>query len=145
MSDYSFRDFLNHTINLSPADKVKIASEALKTYIDYLKSDGINDEKIDDSILWMTKLFVSADVRLAKDEYDFFRAVTGIDVDAKNFYEITNGGADPEFIEKMLGFIKSMPEKPREAAVSYGMMVMACDENIDFSESDLIKRLLEIL
>ena len=145
MSENSFRDFLNHTVNLSPKEKVLIAGEALNQYIEYLKSDGVKDERIADTILLMTKLFISADVSLVKDEYDFFKAVTGLEIDAKKFYEMTNGGSDPEFVEKMLGFIKSMPDKPREAAVKYGVMVMACDDNIDFNESDLIKRLLAIL
>lgn len=145
MSDYSFRDFLNRTVNLSPKDKVTIASEALNQFIKCLKSDGIDEEKIADSIILMTKLFISADVSLVKDEYDFFKAVTGLDIDAKKFYDITNGGSDPEFVEKMLDFIKSMPDEPRGAAVKYGVMMMACDDNIDFNESDLIKRLLEIL
>ena len=145
MSDYSFRDFLNHTVNLSPRDKVTIAKNSLDTFIGHLKKHGADDETIADYILAMTRLFVSADVNLVKDEYDFFRAVTGLDVDGQKFYEMTNRGSDPEFVNKMLDVIKKLPEEPRNAAVTYGMMVMGCDESIDYNESELIKRLLAIM
>ena len=144
MSDYSFRDFLNHTINLSPKDKVLIARGALKTIIEYSQKIGASKEDINTLIANFTKLFVSSDVTLVGDEYSFFKAVVGSEISPKDFSEMTDYGSDPEFVEASLEFIGQLPLEVREAVLTYGMMVMACDENINYQESDLIKRILAL-
>ena len=57
---------------------------------------------------------------------------------------MTDYGSDPKFVEASLEFIGQLPLEVREAVLTYGMMVMACDENINYQESDLIKRILAL-
>lgn len=144
MSSTSYRDFLSNTLKLSPRDKVIIAQESLHKIIDYAKSLDADTEDIADLILNFTRLFVSSDRTLVQDEYDFFKAVTSFEVSAERFYDLTNNGADPEFIEASLEFIGQLPSEVREAVLTYGVMVMACDDNINYQESDLIKRILAL-
>lgn len=144
MSSKTFRDFLSNTLRLSPRDKVIIAQESLRKIIDYAKSLDADKEDIGDLILNFTRLFVSSDRSLVQDEYDFFKAVTSFEVSPERFYDLTNNGADPEFIEASLKFIAQLPSEVREAVLTYGIMVMACDDNINYQESDLIKRILAL-
>lgn len=144
MSSTSYRDFLSNTLKLSPKDKVLIARGALKTIIEYSKKIGASKEDINTLIVNFTKLFVSSDVTLVGDEYSFFKAVVGSEISPKDFSEMTDYGSDPEFVEASLEFIGQLPLEVREAVLTYGMMVMACDENINYQESDLIKRILAL-
>ena len=144
MSNTSYRDFLTNTLNLSPKDKVLIARGALKTIIEYSQKIGASREDINTLIANFTKLFVSSDVTLVGDEYSFFKAVVGSEISPKDFSEMTDYGSDPEFVEASLEFIGQLPLEVREAVLTYGMMVMACDENINYQESDLIKRILAL-
>ena len=144
MSNTSYRDFLTNTLNLSPKDKVLIARGALKTIIEYSQKIGAFKEDINTLIANFTKLFVSSDVTLVGDEYSFFKAVVGSEISPKDFSEMTDYGSDPEFVEASLEFIGQLPLEVREAVLTYGMMVMACDENINYQESDLIKRILAL-
>ena len=144
MSSTSYRDFLTNTLNLSPKDKVLIARGALKTIIEYSQKIGASKEDINTLIANFTKLFVSSDVTLVGDEYSFFKAVVGSQISPKDFSEMTDYGSDPEFVEASLEFIGQLPLEVREAVLTYGMMVMACDENINYQESDLIKRILAL-
>ena len=144
MSNTSYRDFLTNTLNLSPKDKVLIARGALKTIIEYSQKIGASKEDINTLIANFTKLFVSSDVTLVGDEYSFFKAVVGSEISPKDFSEMTDCGSDPEFVEASLEFIGQLPLDVREAVLTYGMMVMACDENINYQESDLIKRILAL-
>lgn len=144
MSSTSYRDFLTNTLNLSPKDKVLIARGALKTIIEYSQKIGASKEDINTLIANFTKLFVSSDVTLVGDEYSFFKAVVGSEISPKDFSEMTDYGSDPEFVEASLEFIGQLPLEVREAVLTYGMMVMACDENINYQESDLIKRILAL-
>ncbi len=144
MSNTSYRDFLTNTLNLSPKDKVLIARGALKTIIEYSQKIGASKEDINTLIANFTKLFVSSDVTLVGDEYSFFKAVVGSEISPKDFSEMTDYGSDPKFVEASLEFIGQLPLEVREAVLTYGMMVMACDENINYQESDLIKRILAL-
>ena len=63
MSDVSYRDFLNHTLNLSPEDKVSIARSSLEKIIDRLEKLGATNEEITKVIISFTRLFVSSDVK----------------------------------------------------------------------------------
>ena len=145
MSDVSYRDFLNHTLNLSPEDKVSIARSSLEKIIDRLEKLGATNEEITKVIISFTRLFVSSDVKTTGAEYSFFRAVTGIDVNPDRFYKLTNNGSDPEFVDATLKFIGKFSSEIIEAFLTYGMMVMACDDNINYQESDLIQRILALL
>jgi len=144
MSNTSYRDFLTNTLNLSPKDKVLIARGALKTIIEYSQKIGASKEDINTLIVNFTKLFVSSDVSLVGDEYSFFKAVVGSEISPKDFSEMTDYGSNPEFVEASLKFIAQLPPEVREAVLTYGMMVMACDDNINYQESDLIKRILAL-
>ena len=96
----AFNDFLRNVLNLEPQKKVELAHSALAAFIDGLKKAGRSDEEISAAIMNLTKLFVSADRTFVADEYSFFRAVTGIDVDVETFYNVTNGGSAQDFVEE---------------------------------------------
>ena len=144
MSENSFRDFLSNTLNLSPEDKVSIAKSALVKMINYFESMDASSENINKILINFTRLFVSSDVKTVRDEYSFFRAVTGIDITTDEFYEMTNSGADPKFVDATLEFVSNFPKEVIEAFLTYGMMIMSCDDNINYQESGLIKRILAL-
>lgn len=144
MSENSFRDFLSNTLNLSPEDKVSIAKSALVKMINYFESMDTSSDNINKILVNFTRLFVSSDVKTVRDEYSFFRAVTGIDITTDEFYEMTNSGADPKFVDATLEFVSNFPKEVIEAFLTYGMMIMSCDDNINYQESSLIKRILAL-
>ena len=137
-------DFLRNVLNLEPQKKVELAHDALSAFIDGLRKAGRSDEEISTAIMNLTKLFISADRSFVADEYSFFRAVTGIDVDVETFYNVTNGGAAQDFVEESFKFFRSLDKDTRDAGFMYGVAVMSCDDNIDFNESSLIQEILRI-
>ena len=139
-----FNYFLRNVLNLEPQEKVNLAQGALGEFISGLKKAGRSDEEISSAIMNLTKLFISADRKFTADEYSFFRAVTGIDVDPETFYNLTNGGAAQDFVEASFAFFRSLDKETRDAGFMYGVAVMSCDDNIDFSESDLIKEIISL-
>lgn len=144
MSENSFRVFLSSTLNLSPKDKVSIAKTSLVKMIEYLESMDAPQENINKILINFTRLFVSSDAKTVGDEYSFFKAVTGIDITPNEFYEMTNNGSDPKFVDATLEFVSNFPKEVIEAFLTYGMMIMSCDDNINYQESDLIKRILAL-
>lgn len=139
-----FNEFLRKVVTLEPREKVNLAQNSLAQLIEGLKAAGHNDEEITAAIFNLAKLFIASDRRFTEAEYLFFRAVTGLDVDAKALYEFTGGGASEEFRQASLEFFKGLDKESRGAAFMFGVSILSCDNNIDFNEIDLIGEILSI-
>ena len=140
-----FDDFLAHSINLKPEEKISIARGAINVINDNLDKMGCDDDNKAQFILNLTKLFISADKELNGTEYSFFKAVTGTSASFDEFYEATNQGSDPKFVDATIDILQKLGSETAEAAFSYGMMIMSCDIKFDYRESELVRRILAIL
>ena len=143
--DSSLRELFNQTLNLSPREKVDIARRALQEINQYLKKLKLSDEQVTLFVVNITKLFVSADNRKEDDEYYFFSAVIEADISQEYFDKMVEGGDDPKFINDTIAAVKTFDPDARLAVLTYGMMIMACDDYIHFKETDIVKRLMRIL
>ena len=143
--DAKLENLFKQTFNLSPKDKVMVARGALGEISKYLDSIGCTSEQISALIINATRLFVSADRRTVNDEFAIFKAITEAKIDANYFYNMTNNGADPEFVEATLDLVKTFSHDARVAVLSYGLMIMSADDSIDYKETAIVKRFLEII
>ena len=50
-----------------------------------------------------------------------------------------------KFINDTIAAVKTFDPDARLAVLTYGMMIMACDDYIHFKETDIVKRLMRIL
>lgn len=135
---------LEEILKASPQDKVRLAASSLDTVIDNLKKSGVPENNRNTAILNLTKLFVSADSNCSPHEWSFFKAVTGIEISYDDFYNITNGGSDPKFIADAVEFLKSLDEETRNAAITYGIAILASDLTYAETEIEIIDKLLSV-
>lgn len=136
------RDTLQEIVDLSFEEKVKLGEDALSRFYSGLVRGGIPEKEVPDYIIAFTKLFVSADQNCDKAEYDFFRAVTGIELSVKEFYDLTNGGLDEEFISACLDIVRILNHEDRMAVVIYGAALLSCDDTINVMELKLFDKLI---
>lgn len=141
--DQEFKDFLQSIVNLSEKEKVNIGVNALSKFYNGLVKGGIPENDVPTYIIALTKLFVSADQKCNRAEYDFFRAVTGLDLSADKFYDLTNGGRDPEFKKACFEFLSVLNNEDKTAAVMYGCALLSCDDTINLQEIELIQEILK--
>ena len=133
---------LQNLLDASPAEKVGYAVEALTEFANGLHAKGLDESEIKKQIEDVTKLFVSADLDCVGDEYSFYKAVTGFELSPEEFYDVTNGGRDPNFMKECFGFLSTLDQRTKVAACLYGFSVLSCDDKITADECKLVDIIL---
>lgn len=138
------RQVLDEIIKAGPQDKVRLAASCLDTIMDNLKKSGVPESNRNTAVLNLTKLFVSADSNCSPHEWSFFKAVTGIEISYEDFYNLTNGGRDPKFIQEAIEFLGSLDDETRDAAITFGIAMLASDLTYAESEIEIIEKMLSV-
>ena len=136
--DNELRDFLQSIIDLEFEEKVELGRDALASILNNLPSYNVSEENISAFAFAATKLFVSADLDCNQSEYDFFRAVTGIDIEPRDFYDLTNEGRDKQFVSDFMDLIKELTYEDRKHLIMYGVALLSCDNVLKVDEIKLI-------
>lgn len=140
----NLRQTLQEIVNMSDEDKVNLGKDALSRFVKGLMEGGIEKKDISDYIIALTKLFVSSDRKCSAEEYSFFRAVTGLELSSEDFYNMTNGGSDPDFIKASFKFLSILTPEDRTAAIVYGSALISCDDSVNIQEFALIDTILSL-
>ena len=144
MISENMKNLLDEILKASPEEKVKLGAEVLNTFHNNLTKNGVNGETIAKIILNLTRFFVSADSSCSPYEHSYFSAVSGIKVSYEEFYKLTNGGRDPEFVDDTLKFLNGLDEETRTAAITYGIAMLSSDLKYSEVELAVIAKMLEL-
>lgn len=144
MISENMKNLLDEILKASPEEKVKLGGEALNTFHNNLTKNGVKEETIAKIIVNLTRFFVSADSSCSSYEYSYFRAVSGIELSYDEFYKLTNGGRDPEFVDSTLKFLNGLDEEARSAAITYGIAMLSSDLKYSKVELEIIAKMLEL-
>ena len=136
------KNVLESISGLSNEEKVQLGCESVARFLQGLVKGGIKKEDAPNCLIALTKLFVSADQSCNGDEYSYFRAVTGLNLTPDQFFELTNGGRDPEFMKACFEFLNILNSDDRIAAIIYGCCLLSCDDNVNLKELDLLNQII---
>ena len=89
---------MQEVVNLSDRERIRIGKQALSDTLKVLAKHNFDDENTALFVANLIKVFVSADRECNQEEYDIVRDIIGTDISEEDFYEMTNGGADPDFV-----------------------------------------------
>lgn len=140
----NMKQLLNEVLKAEPQDRVALAVDSLELFRKNLRRDKVDEEVIEHIIMNLTRFFVSADHDCAPYEHSFFKAITGMNLEYEEFYKLTNGGRDPEFVGSTLEFINGLDEETRNAAIAYGIAMLSSDLSYAHVEVELIDKLLSL-
>ena len=135
-------DVFEQFLALSHGERVQAGKRAASEILGYCQSQGLNDK---DSLAFfcsVTRLFVSVDRSCEQGEYDLFVDVTGFEISPQEFFELTNHGADPEFVKAMRELIASMSEEARTAVAVFGACICSADGDVNSEERRMIASIL---
>ena len=138
------RAVLQNLLDASDEEKQEYGSEGYNLLTMYLSQVGIEGKDFDDFILEITKLFVSADRSCHIKELFYFEHVTNKTYAPKEFYNITNGGADPSFVRYMLLKLYKFDKYPLGYLLQYVAGLIASDEEISTKELKLYDTIMQI-
>ena len=134
---------LYEIVKLPADEKIEFGKNALRFLNMGLKEGGILEEDLPSIVVMFAKLFVSADRNCTQEECDFFNEVTGAEYTYERFFEETNGGSDPEFVEEAFELIDLLDDLDRKNLVFFATCLLSCDKSFKVSEFKLLDRIME--
>lgn len=140
--DASIEQVLKDTVSSSFASKVATGREALAHLINGLREGKLNDDQIASCLHAFTRLFVSADKNCSEKEYEFFKEVVGSSISYDDFYEMTNGGSAPDFVNATFEFISILNREDRISLIIFGACLVSADGVVTYPEANLVDRIL---
>ena len=127
----------------SPEELRRICRENLEILEDYFIENNIPIESRRELSQNIWKLFVSADKRTHKDEYNLFITSIGFteeEFSKESFYDMTNHGSNEEFVDYVVSSVWKLPKSVRIAIAVIGLCIMGSDREITPEEQALIDR-----
>ncbi len=139
----SYRELMQDVVNASKADRIALGKKSLDDAIQILIDHDISAEDTTRFIKGLLSVFVSADRECSYEEYELVCEITGIKFSEEEFYEMTNGGSDPEIIQALDEVIDTLSVREKAAFCLFGLAIMASDEELTPEEQALFIRLSE--
>lgn len=140
--DAELKEFLQSILDLSFDEKVQLGKDSLAEFVQGIKDYGVSDEETVALIVGFTRLFVSADLSCTREEYCFFRAVTGMEISTDEFFDMTNNGRDGDFLDSAGELLNSLTYEQKRAIVIYGIALLSCDNVIKVDEIKMVEAIL---
>ena len=142
MSD-ELRNLYVQFVNHSEEERVALARDAAGAVFSFLATTSLSKEEQLDFFVKCVALFVSADRLCSESEYKLFKAIfDDVDFTYEEFFNLTNGGADPNFVEALDELIDSMPAEAKTALCVLGLTFLASDDNLTPDEPRLFEKII---
>ena len=137
------QDIYSNYLNQSEEERITVAQKATAAIAGFFSESGLTQKESLNFYINIVRLFVSADRRCSQQEVNLFNKILGADYSYEDFFNLTNGGSNPEFVKAMDDIIDTMPEEPKIAVCVLGLTFLAADGELKESEIDIFERILE--
>ena len=138
----TIKEIMQEVVNLDFNEKVILGKNALSDIISTLKKHDISDDNKASFIFALIKLFVSADKRCSEVERKLVNAIADLDISYDDFYEFTNNGADPKFVEEFDDLIDTLNDEEKNSICIFGLCILSADDTITAAEQQLFLKIL---
>lgn len=139
----SLDELITKVGNMSNDDRVDLGNNCVAQLQSGLRDMGFDQGKIGFLMQNFIRLFVSADRKCSTAEYEYIKSIYNFGLSYDEFYDSTNGGADPEFIGMMDDLADSMNDDMKTALCMFGLCILVSDHKLTQEEYDLFVRILE--
>jgi len=139
-------EILDKYERISMSDRVTYGRSYKDKIVNALKDYSVPTSKISE-FLWMTlAIFVSADGRCSKEQYELVCRIWGLTKTSYDtFYEKTNGGSNPKAVNDYVKFVGKVGKEIDGFTVSlalFGAIIMAAKGYYTDNERKLYKKVL---
>ena len=136
-----YRQLMQDVVDATTEERIALGKQALNDTLEVLVKNGISPEDTTKIVLGLLRVFVSADRECNYEEYELFNAITGIPLREEEFYELTNGGSDPEFVQAIDDVIDCLSVSEKAPICLFGLTIMASDDELTPEEQELFTKL----
>ena len=133
----TLKEIRQQILDLSDEERIGLAAQAVQQVRDAI---GVEDAlKV---FRLATRVFVSADKNCDRYEHELYVKATGDRLTFDQFYEMTNHGSDPRYVNDLLEFTSKIHEDYRVCFALFGCALMAHDGTLTVEEQDIFNRIL---
>ena len=131
------------TIQLDTEQRIELAKNCTIKMRDGFKKMGVKQDQLGKKICDFIRLFVSADKKCSRSEYDLINSMYDFDMSYEEFYDLSNGGVQKDFITSMDKYIDSLNADLKYHICLFGLCILVSDDQVTAPEYELFKRILE--
>lgn len=135
-----FDELVNTVFDMDEEKRADMARLGVVKIMEWAQDNGKDGAEL---VLDYFKLFVSADQSCDWQERELFIKALGIDISSEQFYELTNHGANSDFIEKMVALTNKMDKETKQYVIILGIVILCADDRATVAEQKLLYRLFE--
>lgn len=139
----TIKEIMQDLLDSSDEERLGLAADSLKTIYSELEKCGLDSKDSASFILNSIKLFVSADKECSEEEYQFIKKLYDLKMSYDDFYDLTNHGSDPYFVEKFDELVDAFTVEGKTALCMFGLCILSCDGTLTVDEQKLFARILE--
>lgn len=139
----NYQELMQMVVDASDEQRIALGKQALGDAINIFIKYGLTHEQTTIFVKDLIKLFVGADGTCSKKELDLVNAICECHFSKEIFYEMTRDGDNPEFVERILDVIDSIPSNEKTGLCLFGLSLLASDEEMNQKEQDLFIRISE--
>ena len=139
LSKERVKDLLNEAKGWDFEHRAGVCAGALQAMVKELSAN--DNDAIRSFIIALLRVAVSADRSCEQGEYDLYRAVIDENISGDDFYELTNGGSNPELIKAVDENIDSFTDDAKFACCTFVLCCLTADRDITSNEEALIQKL----
>ena len=136
------RELAQIAVNWDEDQRVDFCAQATKDLIEHLVALDLSPQQIKDFInRGLIRVAVSADLSTVTGEYMLYHRVFDDSVSPDEFFELTNGGKDPEIVDALDELIDKLPQDGKFACCAIALAFLSADDKINKDELDLLIKL----
>jgi len=139
----SIEELINQVGNLSQSEKVELGQKCVVNIGRGLEALGMDSDAITATMVGYISLFVSADRLCSAEEYQLIKSIYDLDMSYEDFYKLSNGGANSDFIELMDSMADSMNDDLKMNICLFGLCILVSDNKLTQAEYDLFIKILQ--
>lgn len=138
----NFDEYCQSMLDMSPAEKVEAGREAFVIVYGWLKEIGVEEKNRSFMIDALIRAGVSGDFSCDGDELSLYNAIFDTNKSPEDFYEMTNGGADSEFLNDLDSLVDDMPTEVKFAACTLVAAFLTADDKLTANEAGVLCKLM---
>ena len=130
-------------LNLSQEDKDFYTDKRIWLVMQGLRDLGYSVAKINETLLGIWRLFVSADLSADRPEYDLYVKLTGSHLTTQQFFDLTNRGREEQFLKSTLDWLHSLSNELYSNIFTLGGYILTSDGPLSKDEVKLVELIEE--
>ena len=138
----TLKELMQQVLDLDEAGRLKLAGSSLTTMYEELEKCGVTGDKAGSFVIACIKTFVSADRSCSMEEYQFIKKLYNLDMSYDEFFDMTNHGADDDYVTWFDEMIDSFTEDGKYAVCTFGLCILTTDGTLTVEEQKLFARIL---